>query len=265
MTTQRNFAKSANRAMEIMDLISSRDQPVKAAEIADLLGLARSSVHQLLTTLVSGDYLICMDGLRYYPSPRSARIGARLTKCYPALEPLHEAVQELHDLTEETVTLSIQNDCMMRITAFSGNDGREWLSTKDWQVPVFGTAIGSAALADKPPVAVNRLANRARRQHILEQGVAVDASYLEDLRRFRMMGYSSGLARTQQRSSGDRAQPVWSVAIKLSDSTAQAGVVVGMSGPVWRVRSREREIVNIMHRTIRSKTSDLPKVAALVP
>lgn len=250
----KNFAKSANRALDILEFIASINRPAKAAEIADGLGLARSSVHQLLTTMVSGGYLICGEGVRYFPSPRSARIGSWLSRYYPDLEELRETVEELHGLTHETVTLSIKSDCVMRIAAMSGQDGREWLSRAGWQVPVFGTAIGAAALADKPPRAINRLAERARRQHVLAGAVSVDQSYLEELRRFRMKGYSWGLARPQTFVPDDSTpQGVWSIALKLPQSDPGTDIVIGLAGPVARVRSREREFVNLMQRTIRSR------------
>jgi DNA-binding IclR family transcriptional regulator len=250
----KNFAKSANRALDILEFIASLNRPAKAAEIANGLGLARSSVHQLLTTMVAGGYLICGEGVRYFPSPRSAQIGSWLSRCYPDLDGLRETVEELHDLTHETVTLSIQSDCVMRIAAMSGQNGREWLTRMGWQVPVFGTAIGGAALSDKAPRAISRLAERARRQHVLGRAVAVDQSYLEELRRFRMKGYSWGLTRPENFVADDaKPQVVWSIALKLPQSDTGTDVVIGVSGPVARVRSREREIVNIMHRTIRNR------------
>jgi len=249
----KNFAKSANRALDILEFLASRNGPAKAAEIADGLGLARSSVHQLLTTMVSGGYLICAEGVRYFPSPRTSQLGGWLSRCYPDLEGFQATVRELHELTNETVTLSIQSDCVMRIAAISGQDGRDWLSERSWQVPVFGTTIGGAALADKSPQTISRLADRARRQQIPSGGVAVDARYLEELRRFRLKGYSWGLARTQGHLSVDHAQGVWSIALKLPQEDTKANVVIGLAGPVARVRSREREIVNMMRRTIRGR------------
>ena len=249
----KNFAKSANRALDILEFLASKNGPAKAAEIADGLGLARSSVHQLLTTMVSGGYLICAEGVRYFPSPRTSQLGGWLSRCYPDLEGLHATVQELHELTNETVTLSIQSDCVMRIAAISGQDGRDWLSERSWQVPVFGSTIGGAALADKSPHIISRLADRARRQQIPSGGIAVDSIYLEELRRFRLKGYSWGLARTQGHLGVDHPQGVWSIALKLPQEDTQADVVIGLAGPVARVRSREREIVNMMRRTIRGR------------
>jgi len=249
---RKNFAKSANRALDIFEFLSSKNGPAKAVEIADALGLAHSSAHQLLTTMVSGGYLICLEGVRYFPSPRSARIGGWLSKCYPNIDGLHAIIEEIHDLTSETVTLSMQSDCVMRIAAIAGEEFRELLSAMGWQVPVFGSIIGGAALADRPPKTISQLGQRARRQRVLSRGIDSGSAYLRELHRFRVKGYASGLAQAPGASP-----PSWSIAFKLPQEDTLANVVIGLAGLVARVQNREREIVNIMYRTIRAGLRDI--------
>jgi DNA-binding IclR family transcriptional regulator len=248
---RKNFAKSANRALDILEFLSSKNGPARAVEIADALGLAHSSAHQLLMTMVSGGYLICLEGVRYFPSPRTARIGGWLGKCYPNIDGLYAIIEEIHDLTSETVTLSMQSDCVMRIAAIAGEEFREPLSAMGWQVPVFGSIIGGAALADISPKTISRLGRRARRQRVLSSGIDSGRAYLRELHRFRVKGYASGLAQAPG------ASPSWSIAFKLPQEDTRANVVIGLAGPVARVQNKEREIVNIMYRTIRAGLRDI--------
>lgn len=158
----KNYSKSANRALDVMDYLAQVGGGARAADIADALGIARSSADQLLKSMVFGGYLVLSaEGRNYYPSLRMARVGHWMSQSYPDLDRHRAIIEDIHAQTGEVVTLSMQNDCFMQMMgAASSGDDDPHLETGA-KVPVVGSAIGSAALTTKSPRAINRLVERA--------------------------------------------------------------------------------------------------------
>jgi len=44
---------------------------------------------------------------------------------------------------------------------------------------------------------------------------------------------------------------MWALGIRLPDACGVKDSVLGLAGPCWRVRAREREMINLMRRAIR--------------
>ena len=56
-------------------------------------------------------------------------------------------------------------------------------------------------------------------------------------------------------SSPDRLRPpydMWTLAMHLPEGDGIRNAVLGLAGPIWRVRPREQEMVNLMRRAIRN-------------
>jgi DNA-binding IclR family transcriptional regulator len=249
----KNYSKSANRALDVMDYFARIRGPARAADIADALGIARSSADQLLKSMVLSGYLILSaEGRNYFPSLRIAQFGHWIAGCYPDIDRYSAIMEDIHAQTGEVVTLSMQNDCFMQLmNAVRGGDADPLLAVGG-KVPVLGSAIGSAALMLKSPKAITRLVQRARQQHAVMDGAHWDSPFLDEIRLFRMKGYSW---RPSQRlvttDTGIRQIDYWSIAMTLPGEDSAPQVILGLAGPTRRVRGREWELVNLMRRSIR--------------
>src|SRR5829696_1122016 len=67
--------KSADRALDILELLSDSGPGLTLAEIAKALGIARSSAHGLVHTLLARHYIAVDDG-----RGRRFRLGVRLVQ-----------------------------------------------------------------------------------------------------------------------------------------------------------------------------------------
>jgi DNA-binding IclR family transcriptional regulator len=246
---RKNQSKSATRALDIMDFLANSGRPRRACEIAECFDLARSSTDQLLKTLVDSGYLLIdPETLGYSPSLRSAWMGHQLTKAVTNVDRLRDIIDEVHGESGEAVTLSVQNDCSMQMMAFAGGD---YTLEVGLQLPVLGSTVGSAVLATKSSATISKLIRRSRRQYVIAREGDWDETFFRQLQLFRMKGYSW---RKIDETSPDRLRPpydMWTLGIRLPDACGIKDTVLGMAGPVWRVRAREREMINLMRRAIR--------------
>jgi len=248
----RNFSKSANRALEVLSYLAKVRAPARAADIADALGIARSSADQLLKTMVAGGYLVLSpDEKTYFPSLRLVGVGRWIADCYPAEPRLRTLLEDVHEQTGDIVTVTIENDCFMQIMdAARGSDPDPRLQVGA-KVPVLGTAVGGAALSTKSSGAIRRIVSRARYQRALPAEVDSLSKLMERVGQYRATGYSSRRTlRMRPLGEGAAILDYWSIAMTLPAYRTGASVVLGLSGPIEKVRPREGQIVRLMRDAI---------------
>jgi DNA-binding IclR family transcriptional regulator len=93
--------KSADRTLDVFELLAAEPQGLTVSEISDRLGLARSSTHGLVRTLHSRGYLMENGGRRFHLGARLIQLGLnvvdRLELRATARAPLERLVSETHD------------------------------------------------------------------------------------------------------------------------------------------------------------------------
>jgi hypothetical protein len=106
-------------------------------------------------------------------------------------------------------------------------------------------------LTAKSSTAIIKLIRRSRRQYVITREGDWGETFIRQIELFRMKGYSW---RKIDDTSADLLRPpydMWTLGIRLPDTCGIKDTVLGMAGPVWRVRAREKELINLMRRAIR--------------
>ncbi|HYF19180.1 MAG TPA: IclR family transcriptional regulator, partial [Ramlibacter sp.] len=86
------------RTFDILDLLVRHKEGLRLTEIKDQLGLAASSVHNVLQTMVSAEVVVVDENLRYSVGPRTVGLALRTVN---ALDVRSVARRPLHDLAKE--------------------------------------------------------------------------------------------------------------------------------------------------------------------
>ncbi|MHB8398051.1 MAG: IclR family transcriptional regulator [Candidatus Limnocylindrales bacterium] len=215
------------RAIAVLDVLRAADGSVGAAEVSRRVGLSRSAVHRLLSTLAAHG-LVEQD-----EESRAYRLGWALLRYSDAL--LHQTrvadvapviARRLRDATKETVTVQVRSGSD-RVVVYEAEGPQEvhrrvGIGTR---LPLHAGASGLAILAYLPQPELARLlvaSTDPLTPHTVTDPARL-AARLADIR-------ASGVAHSESETvlgASAVAAPVW----------MSSGEVVGsiaVSGPTWR-------------------------------
>jgi DNA-binding IclR family transcriptional regulator len=238
---RRNLAKSATRALDVLEYFSIAKRPLRASEIRYAFGWHSSSTDQLLKTMVDSGYLIFETARKLYrPSPRLVRFGAWLAAGHYGGERLQRLLNLVYGRSGEIVTLAVRQDDHMQVVDVVQPVASPRPAAPGLKVPLIGSALGGAYLAAQSDREIMRIVSWIDR-HRGRGADQVDA-VMEDVRAIRARGHASGGV------GEDRDN--WSIAIALPTCDAGVGLVLGFAGPVQRIRPNEAELAALLRRSI---------------
>ena len=241
-----SLVKSAVRVMEILELFSSMKIPLTGMDISRRLGYPKSSTNAILKSLVALGYLtLDADTLKYFPSFRMAYLSDWVPHTMIDKREVDNLVEQLHDLTGETVTLSMRNGSNMQfVKVLSGKFPISLIIAKGFSVPIFGTSVGAAYLSTLSGPAMNELYYRYRsfgeEQGMDEEYQAVCA----EVAGVRKQGYANLYNRVLPDTGA--------IAMPLHDEYIEHNLVIGVGGLATRIRKMETEIVKLTKSVVDS-------------
>jgi DNA-binding IclR family transcriptional regulator len=236
--------KSAGRVLEVLELLGNVRKPLSASEIGRLLDYPKSSTNVLLKYLTNLGYLsFDPDTMHYFPSLRVTSLGAWIPAALYGMGDAASMLQEVHDITGETVTLSMRSGQAMRfIRVLPGSFFIALKMDEGTVAPLFGTSVGAAFLATRPPAEVERLAESARsmaRTRVARQAIE---HTLESLPQVRSTGYSVTFA--------SLFPDTGAISMALPPASDGNVLVLGTGGLSDRIRRNERAIARAMRSAI---------------
>ena len=237
--------KSVARVFEILECFEQERRPLNATSVARTLGYPQSSTQALLRTMVNLGYLTFDSRLRaYFPTPKMLLTTGWLANTPPGNSNLLEAVDDLQEMTGETITLSSYCDLDMQIVRMTA--GRHPITLNlhvGDRLPLFHSAVGLAFLADQTDEVVKRLIGRGRKQAARTAGRAVRAARVrEGIKRVRERGAAVGY--------GLVLEGVGAVAAAIHCPISGAPYVLGIGGPEARIRSQESRILKALRSVV---------------
>ena len=236
--------KSAGRVLEVLELLGNVRKPLSASEIGRLLDYPKSSTNVLLKCLTSLGYLsFDPDTMHYFPSLRVTALGAWIPAAMYGMGDAASMLQELHDLSGETVTLSMRTGQSMRfIRVLPGKFFIALKMDEGTLAPLFGSSVGAAWLATRPTVEVERLAESARLMARTRQTRAAIDRTLESMTLVRSVGYAVAYA--------SLFPDTGAVSMALPPALDGSVLVLGAGGLSDRIRRNEKPLARLMRSAI---------------
>lgn len=233
---------SVDNALRLLHELDRRGE-IRVFEAADLLGVARSTAHRLLTTLTFRGYAQQGTGTHHYrPGPALVDIGLRAVARIDISQVARPHLQALSEDTGETVHLMVLEGNGVRFV-----DGVE--SPQPLRVglrvgmvlPAHATSAGKAILAALPPERVRDLYPRGV-QTLTDQTL----SSLDEIQRHLATVSRAGYATNQ----GESANDVAAVGVAVRNPAGEVVGAIAVAAPAERLSPQRVPLVAVrMHRT----------------
>ncbi len=221
---------SVDNALWLLQLVGERPA-LRVAEAADLLGVARSTAHRLLTALRRRGFVIQdRPNGAYRPGPALQEIGLAVVNRIDIRRVARPVLEQLREETQETVSLALLEGTNIRFV-----DGVE--SLRSVRVgnrtgvvrPAHAAAVGKAILAGLSERELTRLYPDDRLPASATGAAARDLATLRaELAEVRAQGYAVNWEET--------TEGVCAVAAALRDTVGQPLAGLGIAAPISRMK-----------------------------
>ncbi len=149
----RATVKSADRVLTLLELLGRWDREMSHTEIADAMGIPKSSLTQLLRNLVGREYLT------YSPTTKGYRLGKairrladRNSQSYDLVEVVKPVLEEITASTNESSALNILSGDEAKVATAVNSPMRLLSHMRQGDLaPLYATSGGKVILAFLPP------------------------------------------------------------------------------------------------------------------
>jgi DNA-binding IclR family transcriptional regulator len=233
--------KSAHRALLILELLTRLESPATFTEISERLGVPRSSLSGLLSTMTDANWL------RLDPQTRAYRLGIRVMEAGNAYLrsvdlPGRAApyMRTVRDHMDETVQLAVLDGRFnVYIAKLEGKQALRLASEVGRRLPAHATGLGKVMLAHLSEADLRARFRGVTLEVYTKNTIATFAALQAELARIRSVGFGVD---NEEYSVGVRC-----VAAPVRDHTGAVVTAMSVSVPLIRFdrerRARARELV----------------------
>lgn len=184
--------KSADRTLDILELLAAEPRGLTISEISGRLSFARSSTHGLVHTLQSRGYLMQDGGRRFQLGARLVQLGLNAGDRLELRSVARRSLENLVAATHDTALLAVPAHGELLYVDKVLSDARDVRTDPrvTSRVPLHSSSLGKALLAALDDAAVTRVVGRSGLQPVTPFTIADTRLLLADLGRTRKRGYS---------------------------------------------------------------------------
>jgi IclR family transcriptional regulator, KDG regulon repressor len=220
--------RAVDRALDILLCFSRQSPRLTMTQIADRVGMNKSTVHRLLGTLEKKRFL------QRDSSTGAYQLGIRLFQMAQlALENndlRRHAAPFLHQLCEqhrETITLSVLDEADVVFLDVVESPQRVKLAAATGQrLPAFATAAGKAILAYLPDEVVKKVVENGLQKYTAQTIISIEL-FIQDLRRTLQNGFSI--------SEQEYEEGINAISVPILDKNNLPIAAISVAGPAYRL------------------------------
>lgn len=244
--------KSAQRTLQLLELLTAREEPMTFTAIADSLGFPRSSLHGLLATLTDFGWL------RFDPQTRLYALGIRAMEAgnaYVRSQDLptraRPIMTRVRDELDETVQLSVLDGRFnVYVAKVDGGQALRLASEVGRRLPAHATGLGKVLLAHLPEEELDHRLLSATLERFTDKTICTRAALRSEFARIRAAGYGT--------DQEEYSRGVCCVAVPVRSHTTQVTAAMSVSAPKIRFeRARRRQALDLLLRAADELSRDL--------
>lgn len=192
MKGQGVIIQSVDRAVQIVDFFTGPQAELGITEIAERIGLGKSTVYGLVNTLLKAGYLEQNEeNKKYRLGLKLFELGTIVQNRMDVREIARPYLETLSKIFNMTVHMGIYRDWeMVYIDKVDGPNTRIVYSQVGKRAPMYCTGIGKAVLAHMSPADIQYILSRQPLETLTEHTLTDSERILEELEQIRLRGYA---------------------------------------------------------------------------
>ena len=227
---------AVTRALDILELFLEGDGTLSAPEITRRLGLPRTTVHELVTTLAARNYLVPLPGQpgRYRLGVRPYQLGSRYSEQLDLAAEGQQVARTVAETCDETVHVALlEGTDVIYIAKVDSTHAVRMVSAAGRRLPAHCTSVGKMLLASLPAATLDaRLPEDAPLRAMTPHTITSPQELRSQLAAIR----ERGIAIEQRESNPD----VSCIAAPVRDSAGQVVAALSISVPMIRWSDERR-------------------------
>lgn len=225
-----------DRGLQILELLGSIDGPVRPSEVTARLGLPRTAVYELISTLQARGFIEQVEDNQITLGAQLFTLGSKYAEKLDATQVAQEVASTLRHEVEETVQVGVLSGRnVLYIARADPNRMVRLVSAVGRQIPAHCTAIGKVLLAELPLPDLDARLGGVELEALTSQSITDKDALLADLQSIREAGiaYDHGesnlevncMAAPVRNVSGECVAAI-SISVPVARMTAEHSVVI---------------------------------------
>jgi len=218
------------RATCLLDALAAQSDPVTLKDLALTTGLHPSTTHRILNDLVLARYVERVDNGLYQLGMRLLELGSLVKGRLNVREAAIDAMRDLHQLTGQTVNLSVQqgDEIVYIDRAWSERSGMQVVRAIGGRAPLHLTSNGKLFLSAADPRQVRTYATRTGLTGSTRNSITELDKLEQELAHVRELGYA--------RDNEELEMGVRCIAAGIYDDTGKLVAGLSISAPSGRMQ-----------------------------
>ncbi|MCG0278168.1 MAG: IclR family transcriptional regulator [Thermanaeromonas sp.] len=228
--------RSVAKALKIIDVLAEARGELALHEIAEKLGLAKSTAHGLLATLKSFGYVEQSPFTgKYKLGVRLFEIGNIVAHSWDVRAVAAPYIQKLVDELGETVHLVVLDKGeVLYIDKRESHQSIRIVSQVGMRLPAHCTGVGKVLLAHLPPSEVKRIITQKGLPRFTKNTITAPRALEAELAKVRAQGYAI--------DNEEIMDSLRCVAAPIRDHTGKVCAAISVSGPVARLEGERLKL-----------------------
>ena len=246
------YSQSLERGLAILRVFNPEHTLLGIADIADPLGMSRSTTHRYVITLVALGFLEQDASRKYRLGPRVVDLGLAGLNSTGLRKESRAVLEELRRSTSHTAVIAILDEteivCVDCARSYKQTEGLFWLELRPGsRLPAHRTAMGKLLLAQLPAPELDDVVEAIAFTRSTPKTITSRTALTNALREIRKQGFAL--------SDEERLQGVIEVAVPVYRDTGEVAAALGL---LARPATRSiKELVNELRPLAETTASDL--------
>jgi IclR family transcriptional regulator, KDG regulon repressor len=231
---------TVERALNILELIASKQEALGVGEIAEELGLAKSTTHRLLETLKNNRFVEQIDTLdKYNIGIKAIEVGMSGLVNWNIVDISAPHIKQLASTLNETAFLAVYDQGeIVYVYKAEGNQAVTTNAQLGMRKHVHCTSLGKAIVSNFHIEEVDNILTEKGMRQFTNRTITDKQEYFEELSKVRLQGYAM--------DDEEVEEGLTCFAVPIFNYTGKAIAAISVAGPTERIIAKKDNVVSAL-------------------